>query len=222
MRGNGQLLRPSGYSLLLLCGPSRLFWFHCACTLIVEPASIDPDSRYSRAFQGKRRVIGSLAAFRLRYSRVSAAHGGASMPRFVPLLIWVCLIHPAYVFGAESARARATIYRCEVEGVATFSDRPCGERSSAYEPEAALLSTYTAPPTPVATHSGKPSRPKSIAGPSSIAAEQAKRTEECQRIQASLRDIRSRMRAGYSAKEGERLRARQERLEDRRRSQRCR
>jgi hypothetical protein len=143
------------------------------------------------------------------------------MLRYVPLLLWVCLTHPAHAFGAESARATATIYRCEVDGVATFSDRPCGDQSSAYEPEAALVSTYTAPPASVAPDSAKSSRPKP-ARRSSIAADQAKRAEECQRIQASLRDIRSRMRAGYSAKEGERLRVRQEKLEDRRRSQRCR
>ena len=72
------------------------------------------------------------------------------MPRFLPLLIWVCLSQPVHAFGAESARASATIYRCEVDGVATFSDRPCGDQSSAYEPDAALVSTYTAPPTSVA------------------------------------------------------------------------
>ena len=143
------------------------------------------------------------------------------MPRFLPLLIWICLSQPAHVFGAESARS-ATIYRCSVDGVATFSDRPCGDRSSAYEPDAALVSTYTAPSTSVAPDRARRSSPRPIARGSSIAAVQAKRAEECQRIQASLRDIRSRMRAGYNAKEGERLRARQERLEDQRRSQRCR
>jgi len=142
------------------------------------------------------------------------------MHRFVPLLASLCLIHPAQGVGAESVRASSTIYRCEVDGVATFSDRPCGERSSTYEPEAALVSTYAAAPASVA-ESTKRSRPKPIARRSSLAADQAKRVEECQRIQASLRDVRSRMRAGYSAKEGERLRARQEKLEDRRRAQRC-
>jgi hypothetical protein len=142
------------------------------------------------------------------------------MLRFVPLLIW--LIHSVHASGAESARSSATIYRCDVGGVATFSDRPCGEQSSAYEPRS-VINTYTAPlPSAHApTDSPKRPRPNVSAQRSSIAADQAKRKEECQRIQASLRDIRARMRAGYSAKEGERLRGRQEKLEDRRRSQRC-
>jgi hypothetical protein len=144
------------------------------------------------------------------------------MPRFSPVLISLCLMHPAHAAGAESARASAPIYRCEVDDVATFSDRPCGESWTAYEPEAALVSTYTAAPVSVAPASTtKRFRTKPAAARSSIAGEQAKRAEECRRIQASLRDLRSQMRAGYSAKEGERLRARQEKLEDRRRAQRC-
>jgi hypothetical protein len=143
------------------------------------------------------------------------------MPRFLPLLIWICLSQPVHAFGAESARASATIYRCSVDGVATFSDRPCGDQSSAYEPDAALVSTYTAPPTSVAPDGARRSPPRPIARGSSIAAVQAKRAEECQRIQASLRDIRSRMRAGYSAKEGERLKARRAKLESTRRVRRC-
>ena len=50
---------------------------------------------------------------------------------------------------------------------------------------------------------------------------QEKRAENCARYARSLKEIRSKMRAGYSAKEGERLRLRQEKLRDSQRSSRC-
>jgi hypothetical protein len=55
----------------------------------------------------------------------------------------------------------------------------------------------------------------------SVAADQARHKAECERVTQSLRDIRSKMRAGYNAREGERLRERQDKLEQKRRAAGC-
>jgi len=121
---------------------------------------------------------------------------------------------------ASSASADAAIFRCEIGGVTTFSDRPCGAESTTYAPTADRVSTYEAPPL-----SKQPARaatrPQKRAARTSIAREQQKLAEECRRIEATLRDIRSKQRAGYTAKEGERLKARQKTLNERRKAKRC-
>lgn len=47
------------------------------------------------------------------------------------------------------------------------------------------------------------------------------RQMKCAKLDQSLRDVRSKMRAGYGVKEGERLKARQRQLAGQRRMQKC-
>jgi hypothetical protein len=105
--------------------------------------------------------------------------------------------------------------------VATYQDRPCGEDSAEYEPDTARVSTY-APPATSRTPSNAPRKPhKRDAARASIAQAQARRAEECRRIGASLQGIKAKTRAGYNAKEGERMRARKAKLDERRRAHKC-
>lgn len=134
-------------------------------------------------------------------------------------LAYVIVLAGALTF-ASSARANTAIFRCEIGGVTTFSDRPCGEESTSYSPVADRVSTYEAPPEPK-NQVRAAKKPKKRAARSSIAEAQRKHAEECRRIEASLRDIRSKQRSGYSAKEGERLRARLHTLNERRKANRC-
>lgn len=139
--------------------------------------------------------------------------------RFIAIPLAAVLAH---WLAASIASADSAIYRCEVDGVMTYADRPCGERSAAHVPDASLVSTYDAP---VVKNTGSPktrARPKRRAATSeSIAAAQVEHAQECERIDTSLRDVRSRMRAGYNTKQGERLKERYSKLNAKRRSQRC-
>lgn len=134
------------------------------------------------------------------------------------LLAAVSLVQPA--LGPDSAAAEGSIYRCETADGVTFSDRPCDAAAEIYE-AGAYLNTYEAPDivssarvTPAARVHRRDSEPDAKA--------RAKLLEHCQRIQQSLREIRSKMRAGYTAKEGERLRVRESKLREQRSAAKCR
>jgi hypothetical protein len=141
---------------------------------------------------------------------------------------WVlCLALPA-----AQADASRTIYRCEIAGVITFSDRPCGSKIQAYEPEPGAFNSYEPLPSAPPPRGDAKVKPKveprdeatrrAAAARSKADARAARQAAECDRIADSLRDIRSRMRSGYSAEEGEQLEARQAKLQARRRAARCR
>jgi hypothetical protein len=127
----------------------------------------------------------------------------------------------AHATADDSGGAGRPIYRCNSDNGVTFSDRPCAAAAEVYA-SATPLNTFEPPkveprPRPAATN-----RPREAAGFDGQRNDQAKLAEKCQRIQQSLRDIRSKMRAGYTAREGERLRERQAKLEEQRRSAKCR
>ena len=143
------------------------------------------------------------------------------MARF-PRSIGCAFIAAAASLLSYAAQGEASIYRCVVGGVVTFADRPCGAEATTYQPDIDRVSSYTAPPAPSEAPSMRSSTKKRTTARSSTAANQVGRAAECDRIQTALRDIRAKMRAGYNAKEGERLKARQAKLNDRRRAQRCR
>lgn len=130
------------------------------------------------------------------------------------------LLFAASVAVASAARAGPSIYRCEINGVVTFADRPCGAEATTYSPDTTRVSTYEAPPS--RSISATKAAPKKRLVRTSIAEAQSKAAEECRRIDAALRDIRSKQRAGYGAKEGERMKERQRALSERRRTKRCR
>lgn len=120
------------------------------------------------------------------------------------------------------AAAQSQVFRCTLDGVVAFSDRPCGTDAQVYEADDAHISTFEAPPV-TATSKSSPKRraPEPKRNDVSIAMAQAKHAETCARIERSLRDIRAKMRAGYNAKQGERLNERHRKLTAQRREQRC-
>ena len=92
------------------------------------------------------------------------------------LLCLVLLTCPVHTLAAQ-----ATVFRCTVDGVVTFSDRPCGEDASVYEGNRANLASSSvadaaqAKTQMSATPSGaaQTGRPR-VRADSSIALEQAK------------------------------------------------
>jgi Domain of unknown function (DUF4124) len=126
--------------------------------------------------------------------------------------------HPLSCASAEPP-AHHPVYRCTVAGVTTFSDQPCDPAATVYEPDPTRVSTYSPPPVrpldAIAPRS-KPSRDRLSAG-----TDQVRHAAECERIRAGLKEVLSRMRAGYSARQGEQLRERKAKLESRRRAAKC-
>lgn len=119
-----------------------------------------------------------------------------------------------------------TIFRCEIAGVRTFSDRPCGSAPATGPGTIELgplniLESSTAAAVSSPAKAKKTSTPRTAASQRSVAAGAAAKAGACGRIQQSLRKITSKMRAGYTAKEGERLRERKKDLEEKGRAQRC-
>jgi hypothetical protein len=122
--------------------------------------------------------------------------------------------------AAGHERVPATIYRCEIGESITFSDRPCDAGAQRYEPDLAGVSTYTPPrAAPVQPQQKKQGQPRRSGA--TTASVQAKHAEECARLRSNLKQLRSKMRAGYGAKEGERLRERQTKLQARLHAARC-
>ena len=124
-------------------------------------------------------------------------------------------------FAARLALTAVAVYRCTVQDVTVFSDRPCEPDAARYEPDSSRVSTYTPPPSgpspqPVAEPRSRRGRASAAAG-----ADQVRHAEECERVRKALKDVAARMRAGYSAKEGEQLRERKAKLEGQRRAKKC-
>lgn len=129
-------------------------------------------------------------------------------------IVLLTLAHP------PASSAQATIYRCSVDGVPTFSDRQCGPES---QPIRTTTPNVTEAPAAAAPDPPQPKSERSERrkGPTSRSSAQDKRAEACAKLALSLKELRSKLRAGYSAKEGERLRARQDSLRERQKIARC-
>ena len=122
----------------------------------------------------------------------------------------------------QPAGAQTAIYRCAGETGTVYSDRPCAQNAHPHEIDASRVTVYTPAPTdkkPTTTASAKPAKAK----PPKRArlADPAKHQLTCAKLEQSLRDVRTKMRTGYRAKEGERLKARQRQLNERRRLEKC-
>jgi hypothetical protein len=125
-------------------------------------------------------------------------------------------------FAAQLALTVVAVYRCTVQDVTVFSDRPCEPDAARYEPDTSRVSTYSPPPSgpspqPVAEPRSRRGRASAAAGP-----DQVRHAAECEHLRKALKDVAARMRAGYSAKEGEQLRERKAKLEGQRRAKKCR
>lgn len=118
--------------------------------------------------------------------------------------------------------AQSVIYRCESEGGVVYSDRACEADADPHEIDDSRVTVYT--PEPVAdrappARAAKPPKPRRAKPKKAVDA--GEQQSKCARIEQGLRDIRTRMRAGYGVKEGERLKARQRQLSEQRRARKC-
>ena len=124
-------------------------------------------------------------------------------------------------YGADAPKpGHRQIYRCELNGVLTFSDKACGGTIEVYKMEFDNAEQGKA-------SEGSPGKARSAAAPPPArTVADSKQTvshrQECERMDESVRRIRSQMRAGYDAKEGDRLRERLAQVQERRRAQKCR
>ncbi|HWK52018.1 MAG TPA: hypothetical protein VNR40_19120 [Steroidobacter sp.] len=116
--------------------------------------------------------------------------------------------------------AQMTIYRCTSDAGSVYSDRPCAAHADTHEIDDSRVTVYT----PEATNERSPATTKPTKARRSKAArlpDPAKHQVTCAKLTQSLRDVRTKMRTGYSVKEGERLKTRQRQLEQRRRLEKC-
>jgi len=138
------------------------------------------------------------------------------------MVLTVLVLMTSTSAAAESSKAAGRpIYRCQIDGVTTFSDRACGDTIEVYK----LEMDNAAQPvrkaeTPPRAAGPKVPPPKRRAQPQEAA--KARSDESCARLNATLENLKSRLRAGYTAKEGEQLNARLAEAEERRRVQKCR
>jgi hypothetical protein len=146
----------------------------------------------------------------MRFQRLITPVGG----------IAVLLLSQATIEVGASPAFPTAVYRCVVEEVVTFSDRPCDAEAKHYAPESEWVSTVEVA-KPFSPSTRAPERKVQRVQSGSIAAAQAKHKEECARIEESLREVRSKLRAGYDVKQGERLKDRDRKLKADLRSKRC-
>jgi hypothetical protein len=123
--------------------------------------------------------------------------------------------------GPCCALLLALVYRCTVGGVTTYSDRPCSPDAVAYQPDTSRVSTYDPPPASQTTAPAQPTR-TSARKRGLGRDDHVRHAAACERLQNSLREVAAHMRSGYSAKQGEQLRARKAKLEQQRRAEKCR
>lgn len=135
---------------------------------------------------------------------------------------------PAFVLGigllilVGTSGAQPAIYRCAGEGGVVYTDRPCEPGANPHEVDDSRVTVYT--PAPAAERASAPTpakQPKRRRAKPARAADPAEHRIKCAKLAQRLRDVRSKMRSGYAAKEGERLNARQRQLNEQRRTQKC-
>jgi len=158
------------------------------------------------------------------------------MPAHWPVLPLTVLSLATSLLAAGADAADRTIYRCIVNGVATFSDRPCGAAIEVYSLESAAgESTAVHQPTVAASGPDRVATLQERASAQPVRARQAPRANpakravapvqsqaaQCVRLDTQLRQLSARMRAGYTVAEGERLRELQRTQRARRRSLHC-
>jgi hypothetical protein len=125
------------------------------------------------------------------------------------------------IVAAQFVIAAAAVYRCTVHDVTVFSDRPCEPDAATYEADTSRVSTYSPPPPSSATQPVPQPRTRRSRAPAAAGADQARHAADCERLGNALKDVAARMRAGYNARQGERLRERKARLEGQRRAKKC-
>jgi len=157
---------------------------------------------------------------RARQNEHNERRQGRRPLKYVRIVLGLLLI--ARIGGATEQGA-ARIYRCDIKGQINFTDRPC-EHAPGAEVQLSPVNSYQSEAGPglqsrktVASARSKPREKR----PESIAEEQQKKKQRCQRLADQLDGIRFKMRSGYTAEQGEKMRDRQRQLERQRRSERC-
>ncbi|WP_129776278.1 DUF4124 domain-containing protein [Peristeroidobacter soli] len=133
----------------------------------------------------------------------------------------------AIVFGlsllTKAVGASAAIYRCAGENGPVYSDQPCGAHANRHEIDDSRVTVYTPPPAEkgraVPATPAKPAKNKRARA--ARPPDPARHEAACAKLAQALRDVRTKMRTGYGAKEGERLKERRRQLEERRRIEKC-
>lgn len=125
------------------------------------------------------------------------------------------------LLSTQPAEAQVTIYRCVGETGTVYSDLPCAQNAGPHQLDDSRVTVYEAPAdqqhvttAPAKPVKAKPPKKARLADP-------AKHRLSCSRLEQALRDVRTKMRTGYGVKEGERLKARQRQLDQRRRLEKC-
>ncbi|HEY0940683.1 MAG TPA: hypothetical protein VGE08_11345 [Steroidobacter sp.] len=136
----------------------------------------------------------------------------------VLIVLGISLLMRADVSGAQTA-----VYRCAGEQGVVYSDVPCDEAASVHEIDDSRITVYTpleitSGPAPAAVPAKQTKGRRIKPGPA--AGRDAHRIM-CAKLDQRLRDVRTKMRAGYGVEEGERLKARHRQLNEQRRAERC-
>lgn len=138
----------------------------------------------------------------------------------VVTLAVVLAIAPLLLAGTTDAQP--SIYRCDGESGVVYTDRPCEAGANPHQVDDSRITVYT--PAPAAERASTPTlakQSKAKRAKPARAADPAVRQTKCAKLEQGLRDVRTKMRSGYGAKEGERLKARQRQLNEQRRTQKC-
>jgi hypothetical protein len=133
------------------------------------------------------------------------------------VLRWVLsfgLLAPLMLCQPPTSSATTQVYECKVEGRRIFSDQPCA--ADAKQRDIGESNRMDAQPVSITTPDA-PVKKKRVVDSS----DKKQRVARCNRIREQLENIRSQERAGYTAKQGERLRERRVKLDEQYRSQRC-
>jgi hypothetical protein len=128
------------------------------------------------------------------------------------------------VLIAADAFASETIYRCTTNGRTVLTDRPqhADECQSLDAPSSNTFAAEPVQQTKAKAATSSKLAKSSRSNTESIAAEQLKAKQRCQRIAQRLDQIADKMRSGYTLQQGEKLREQRRQLEESRRIERCR
>jgi hypothetical protein len=133
---------------------------------------------------------------------------------------------PVLIFGSllitQSVGAQTNVYRCAGEAGTVYSDRPCAHNADVHKIDDSRVTVYTPVIEDKAATKTASARPTKARPPKRARLpDPAKHQLTCAKLEQSLRDVRAKMRSGYGVAEGERLKARQRQLDQRRRLEKC-
>jgi hypothetical protein len=124
------------------------------------------------------------------------------------------------IIAAVDAFASDSIFRCTADGRTVLTDRPT-DTMNCQPLNAPTSNTFTSEPVSRSVGKVEPApRPRTVER-DSIAAEELKAKQRCERLDQRLDQVADKMRSGYTVRQGEKLRVQKEQLEASRRIERC-